>query len=91
MLIQAAVAQDGLRGSFIMGMGDVTAIKQKAEAGDAAAQVALGDVLASRFHASEGLEWYRKAAAQGNVAKIEKDSVQIAVEGEDAPRLLRLK
>lgn len=63
----AALAQDGLRGTFIMGMGDVTAIKQKAEAGDAAAQVALGDALASRFHASEALDWYRKAATQGNV------------------------
>lgn len=50
-----------------MGMGDVTAIKQKAEAGDAGAQVALGNALASRFHASEALDWYRKAAAQGNV------------------------
>jgi hypothetical protein len=50
-----------------MGMGDIAVIKQKAEAGDAAAQVALGDTLASRFHASEALDWYRKAAAQGNV------------------------
>jgi Sel1 repeat len=29
--------------------------------------VALGDALASRFHASEALDWYRKAAIQGNV------------------------
>ena len=50
-----------------MGLGDVAVIKQKAEAGDAAAQVALADALASSFHASEALEWYRKAAAQGNV------------------------
>jgi hypothetical protein len=50
-----------------MGMGDVAVLKQKAEAGDAAAQVALGDALASRFHATEALDWYRKAAAQGNV------------------------
>jgi hypothetical protein len=51
-----------------MGFGDVAAIKQKAEAGDAAAQVTLGDALASHFRASEALTWYRKAAAQGNVA-----------------------
>ncbi|MEI8042557.1 MAG: tetratricopeptide repeat protein [Verrucomicrobiota bacterium] len=60
-------AQDPLRGTLTMGMGDVTAIKKKAEAGDAGAQVALGDALASRFHAIEALDWYRKAAAQGNV------------------------
>ena len=29
--------------------------------------MALGDALASRFHASEALDWYRKAAAQGDV------------------------
>jgi len=50
-----------------MGFGDIAAIKQKAEAGDAAAQVALADSLASQFHATEALEWYRKAATQGNV------------------------
>lgn len=67
LLTHPALAQDNLRGTLTMGMGDVTAIKQKAEAGDAGAQVALGDALASRFHASEALDWYRKAAAQGNV------------------------
>jgi hypothetical protein len=60
-------AGDNLGGMLTMGMGDVAVIKQKAEAGDAGAQVALGDTLASRFHASEALDWYRKAAAQGNV------------------------
>jgi hypothetical protein len=60
-------AQDPLRGTLTMGLGDVAAIKQKAEAGDAAAQVALADSLTSRFHATEALDWYRKAAAQGNV------------------------
>jgi hypothetical protein len=67
LLTHPALAQDNLRGTLTMGMGDVAAMKQKAEGGDAAAQVALGDALASRFHASEALEWYRKAAAQGNV------------------------
>jgi hypothetical protein len=62
-----ATAQNPLGGTLIMGLGDVAAIKQKAEAGDAGAQVALGDALASSFHASEALDWYRKAAAKGNV------------------------
>ena len=51
-----------------MGFGDIAALKRKAEAGDATAQVALGEALASNFHASEALTWYRKAAAQGSVA-----------------------
>jgi hypothetical protein len=67
LLTHPVPAQDTLRGTFTMGFGDVAAIKQKAEAGDAAAQVALGSALASRFHASEALDWYRKAAVQGNV------------------------
>jgi len=29
--------------------------------------VALGDSLASNFHASEALQWYQRAAAQGNI------------------------
>ena len=50
-----------------MGIGDVAAIKQKAEAGDAPSQVAFGDALASRLQASEALNWYCKAANQKNV------------------------
>lgn len=60
-------AEDALSGILKMGTADVAQIKQKAEAGDAAAQVALGECLASSFHATEALEWYRKAAAQGNL------------------------
>ena len=68
ILIATAVrAQDPLRGTLTTGLGDVAAIKQKAEAGDAAAQVALGDALRSGFHATEALNWYQKAAAHGNV------------------------
>lgn len=63
-----ALAQNPLSGTLTMGLGDVAALKRKAEAGDASAQVALGDALVSNFHAPEALEWYRKAAAQGNVA-----------------------
>ncbi len=60
-------AQDTGRGMMTMARGDLAAIKQKAEAGDAVAQVTLGDSLASLFRPSEALAWYRKAAAQGNV------------------------
>src|SRR5713101_7057186 len=67
LITTAVAAQDALRGTLTVGFGDIAEIKQKAEAGDAAAQVALGEALASRFHASEALGWYRKAAAQGNV------------------------
>lgn len=63
----SGLAQDPLRGPITMGFRDVAAIKQRAVAGDAAAQVALGDSLASTFHVSEAFEWYRKAAVQGNV------------------------
>ena len=63
----AALGQDAGRGTLIMGLNDVAAIKQKADSGDAVAQVSLGDALASRFHATEALQWYRKAAVQGNV------------------------
>ena len=66
-IASAGLAQGPLRGTLTMGFGDVAAIKQKAEAGDAGAQVALGDSLASRFHSTEALDWYRKAAVQENV------------------------
>jgi hypothetical protein len=48
-------------------LGDVAVLKQNAEAGNADAQVKLGNLLASRFRQSEALDWYRKAAAQGNI------------------------
>lgn len=63
----SAFAQDPLRNVITMGSGDMAAIKQKAAGGDAAAQVELGNSLASSFHATEALEWYRKAAVQGNI------------------------
>jgi hypothetical protein len=68
LLIATSVfAQNPLPGIMTMGTGDMAAIKEKAEAGDAAAQVALGDALASRLQAAEALTWYRKAADQKNV------------------------
>jgi hypothetical protein len=62
-----ALAQDPLSGPLTMGLGDVAAIKKRAEAGDAAAQVALGGLLFSRSSGTEALQWFRKAAIQGNV------------------------
>jgi hypothetical protein len=60
-------AQNPVGNVVTMGFGDIAAIKQRAETGDATAQVALGDALGSQFRATEALEWYRRAAAQGNV------------------------
>lgn len=60
-------AQAQLRGIFNTGMGDIAAIRARAEAGDPKAQVALADSLLSNFRPIEALSWYRKAAHQGNV------------------------
>lgn len=63
----AVWAQNPVGNALTIGMDDLAAIKRRAEAGDASAQALLGDSLASQFRASEALEWYRKAAGQGNV------------------------
>src|SRR5712671_5367235 len=67
LLATAGYCQDPLQGALTMGLGDVAAIKQRAEAGDAKAQVALANALVSQFRSAEALSWYSKAAAQGNV------------------------
>jgi len=67
VIFKIALAQDPLRNVLTAGFEDMAVIKQKAEAGDAAAQVTLAGALASHFHATEALQWYRKAAAKGNV------------------------
>ncbi len=51
-----------------MGLSDVAATKQKAEAGDPQAQLSLADTLSFNFKKADALEWYRKAAQQGSVA-----------------------
>ena len=61
------LAQNPLKEGLTMGMGDVAALKEKAEAGDAEAQVSFGYLLASRYRQTEALSWYRKAAAQGRI------------------------
>jgi hypothetical protein len=68
LVATAAPAQNPLSGTLTTAFGDVPALKRKAEAGDAGAQVALGEALVSHFRASEALEWYRKAAVQGSVS-----------------------
>ncbi|MGN6552280.1 MAG: tetratricopeptide repeat protein [Verrucomicrobiota bacterium] len=60
------LAQAQVRGLLTVGLGDIAAIKEKAETGDASAQVSLADSLISNFHSSDALAWYRKAALQGN-------------------------
>jgi TPR repeat protein len=62
--------QDSLRGITAMAISDVSAIKQQAEAGDAKAQVALADALSSSFRMAESLQWYGKAATQGNLEAV---------------------
>jgi hypothetical protein len=84
-------AQDPLRGTITMGFGDVAAIKKKAEAGDAASQVALGQALASHFHATEALDWFRKAAAQGNVQGQYEAGNMLLIGGAGIPQDLAVK
>ncbi|MEJ0090774.1 MAG: tetratricopeptide repeat protein [Limisphaerales bacterium] len=62
-----AFAQDLLSHVIKMGISDVAATKQKAEAGDSSAQLSLGDILANNFKPADALSWYRKAAAQGSI------------------------
>lgn len=61
-----AWGQDTLRGNLVTAFGDMAAIKQKAEAGDARAQVTLADSLVSNFRPLDALNWYRKAATHGD-------------------------
>jgi hypothetical protein len=65
-LAHSAFSQNSLRGTLITGLGDLATIKRDAEAGNAKAQVALGDSLSANFHSAEALGWYRKAASQGD-------------------------
>ena len=60
-------AQDVFKEAVKMGFSDVAATKQKAEAGDAGAQLSYADTLSSNFKKAEALRWYRKAAEQGIV------------------------
>lgn len=67
LTVSAAFAQDPLSGALKMGLSDVAAMKQKAEAGDPQAQLSFADILSYNFKRAEALQWYRKAAGQGLV------------------------
>jgi TPR repeat protein len=68
MLVSAAgPAQTGWRRLLPTVAGDLAITKERAERGDAKAQVELADNLAANLLAAQAVEWYRKAAEQGNV------------------------
>lgn len=66
-MVGIAFAQDPFTGALKMGFTDVAATKQRAEAGDALAQLSLGDTYLTNLKPSEALSWYRKASEQGLV------------------------
>lgn len=47
---------------------DVAEIRRRAEGGDAEAQVRFGDILSTHVRHADALQWYLKAAMQGNDA-----------------------
>src|SRR5947208_16886690 len=49
------------------GFGDMAEIKRKAEAGDPRAQHEFADALLSRLRSADALQWYSKAARQGDL------------------------
>ncbi len=61
-----ASAQEPARVTNIVNVPGVEAVRQNAEAGDATAQVELGNILLRYQYPREALDWYRKAAAQTN-------------------------
>ncbi len=65
-LCTVASAQEPAPVPNIANVPGVEAVRQNAEAGDAKAQVEMGNILLRYQYAREALEWYRKAAAQTN-------------------------
>lgn len=63
----AASAQQPGSGPGISGVPGIESLRDKAENGDARAQVALGNVLVAHRYSLDALAWYRKAAAQTNL------------------------
>ena len=63
----AAPAPTGWRRFLPTVSGNVAIAKERAERGDAKAQVELADNLVANQLAAEAVVWYRKAAEQGNV------------------------
>lgn len=69
VILHACVSygQDSIKNVLTMGFGDLVTIREKAEAGDPAAQNALGEALEHKFRSSEAVVYYRKAVTAGNV------------------------
>ena len=59
-------AQDIFQDLATTAFGDMAEIKRKAEAGDARAQHELANSLAARARSADALQWYSKAARQGD-------------------------
>jgi hypothetical protein len=60
-------AQDMFQHILTSGFEDMAEIKRKAEAGDARAQYKLANTLATQLHSADALQWYDKAARQGDL------------------------
>ena len=63
----AAPAPTGWRRFLPTVSGNVAIVKERAERGEVKAQVELADNLAANQLVAQAVEWYRKAAEQGNV------------------------
>jgi hypothetical protein len=60
-------AQDIFKHIITSEYGDMAEIKRKAEAGDAGAQHKLANSLAVQMRSADALQWYSKAARQGDL------------------------
>jgi hypothetical protein len=66
----SGLAQDILKHILTTGFGDMAEIKRKAEAGDRAAQAQLANALLMNFRSADALQWYAKAARQGDLESL---------------------
>src|ERR1043166_9055153 len=71
-------AQDIFQDLATTAFGDMAEIKRKAEAGDARAQHELANALASRARSADALQWYSKAARQGDQEAFYKEGRGVA-------------
>src|ERR1039457_202914 len=74
----AASAPTGWRRLLPTVSGNLAITKERAERGEVSSQVELADNLAANQLVAQAVEWYRKAAEQGNVeAKFRLGEIQI--------------
>ncbi|HEY3854354.1 MAG TPA: hypothetical protein VGO67_08190 [Verrucomicrobiae bacterium] len=64
--VSCAFGQNSIKGIVTSTLGDIAETKKRAEAGDAASQVAYAYVLLSRVRNADALSWFLKAANQGD-------------------------